>query len=125
LAAGRTQWTVGERVRFYRTQEGGYRWLPEETDDTPLVSGDLEDEDVLETGTSLSSEAEAIADRRDYDVEQYLRVLLTSYAARLRVAFTPDDFEQLFRLDGQSGLFDRPLEEMQLRRIQCDRPATL
>jgi DNA polymerase elongation subunit (family B) len=125
LSAGRTQWTVGERVRFYRTQEGGYRWVPQETDDTPLVSGELEEGEELETGPSLSYEAEAIADRRDYDVEQYLRVLLTSYAARLRVAFTPDDFDQLFRLDGQSGLFDRPLEEMQLRRIQCDRPATL
>src|SRR3989440_6391061 len=125
LSAGRTQWTVGERVRFYRTQEGRYTWLPQEADDAPLASNELEEEDELEKGASLSSESEVIADRRDYDVEQYLKVLLTSYAARLRVAFTPDDFDQLFRLDGQTGLFDRPLEEMQLRRIQCDPPATL
>jgi DNA polymerase elongation subunit (family B) len=120
LAAGRTQWTVGERVRFYRTEEGSYRWVPQEADDAPLASGEPDEDEELETGTVLPSEDEAIAERRDYDVDHYLRVLLTSYAARLRVAFTPEDFDQLFRLDGQSGLFDRPLEEMQLRRILCD-----
>lgn len=119
LSAGRSQWSVGERVRFYRTQEGGYRWVPQEADDAPLAS-DAPEEEQPETGILLPSESEAIANRRDYDVDHYLRVLLTSYAARLRVAFTPDDFDQLFRLDGQSGLFDRPLEEMQLRLIGCE-----
>jgi len=46
-------------------------------------------------------------------------VLVTSYAARLRKAFLADDFEQLFRLDGQSGLFDRPIEHIQPRWIRC------
>ena len=60
-----------------------------------------------------------IANRRDYDVEHYLQVLVTSYAGRLRKAFSADDFEQLFRLDGQEGLFDRPVEDIQPRWIRC------
>ncbi len=120
LAAGRSQWSVGERVRFYRVQGGGYVWLPEETDDAPLATSDPQDIGELETGASLSNESGAIEDRRDYDVEHYVRVLLSSYAERLRVAFTPEDFDQLFRLDGQIGLFDRALDEMQLRWIRCD-----
>jgi DNA polymerase, archaea type len=51
--------------------------------------------------------------RRDYDVEHYLRVLVTSYASRLRKAYAAEDFEQLFRLDEQLGLFDRPVEHIQ------------
>ncbi len=58
-------------------------------------------------------------ERRDYDIEHYLRVLRDSYTERLRVVFEAEDFQQLFRLDAQSGLFDRPLEEMQLRWIRC------
>jgi hypothetical protein len=44
-------------------------------------------------------------------------VLVTSYAARLRKAFAAEDFEQLFRVDGQSGLFDSPIEDIHPRRI--------
>jgi DNA polymerase, archaea type len=62
----------------------------------------------------------SVADRRDYHVDHYLRVLLTSYASRLKVAFAPDDFDQLFRLDGQTSLFDQPLAQMQLRWIRCE-----
>jgi len=29
LAAGRTQWRAGERVRFYRAQHGAPVWLPD------------------------------------------------------------------------------------------------
>ena len=60
-----------------------------------------------------------LAERRDYDVDHYLRVLRDSYAERLRVVFEPEDFLQLFRLDAQRGLFDRPVEEMRLRWIRC------
>jgi DNA polymerase elongation subunit (family B) len=94
LAAGRTQWYPGERVRFYRTRGGGYVWLPDETEEVP-------------------SQFEAVTERRDYDVEHYLQVLVTSYATRLRKAFAAEDFEQLFRVDGQPGLFDRPVESIE------------
>jgi DNA polymerase I len=100
LAAGRTQWYPGERVRFYRARGGGYVWLPEETEEVP-------------------SQQEAVTERRDYDVEHYLQVLVTSYAARLRKAFAPEDFEQLFRVDGQPGLFDRPVESIEPVWIRC------
>ena len=58
-------------------------------------------------------------DRRDYDVEHYLRLLLQSYAERLRVAFEPEDFKQIFRLDPQLSLFGKPIHAMQLRWIRC------
>jgi len=119
LSAGRAQWNVGERVRFYRAQGGVYTWLPEETDDAPLAADDLEDGDEPETAVSFDDTA-SVADRRDYHVDHYLRVLLTSYASRLKVAFAPDDFDQLFRLDGQTSLFDQPLAQMQLRWIRCE-----
>src|SRR5260221_3770293 len=83
LAAGRSQWSVGERVRFYRVQGGGYVWLPEETDDAPLATSDPQDIGELETGASLSNESGAIEDRRGYYVENYVRGLLSSYAERL------------------------------------------
>ncbi len=54
--------------------------------------------------------------------EHYLRILRDSYAERLRVVFEAEDFSQLFRLDGQQGLFDRPIEQMQLRWIRCIAP---
>jgi DNA polymerase I len=123
LAAGRTQWTVGERVRTYRTQSGAWRWLPEEREEAPLSFEEQDDNEVLVNGNVLGlAETTPIDERRDYDVEQYARVLLTSYASRLAVAFTAEDFQQLFRVDEQMSLFDRPLEAMQLRWIRC--PAT-
>jgi len=94
LAAGRTNWYPGERVRFYRSRGGGYVWLPEEAEEDNPGGGEP-------------------ADQRDYEVGHYLQVLVTSYAARLRKAFAPADFAQLFRVDGQSGLFDRPVELIQ------------
>ena len=48
-----------------------------------------------------------------YDVAHYLSVLHTSSVSRLRKAFAPEDFAQLFRPSGQVGLFDRPLATMQ------------
>ncbi|GAC1349229.1 MAG: DNA polymerase domain-containing protein [Ktedonobacteraceae bacterium] len=115
LAAGRKRWFPGERVRFYRARNKSYVWLPEETTEVPL-GDNWEAEENQQEGPS---QREIVADRRDYDVDHYVQVLVTSYAARLRKAFAPDDFEQLFRLDGQSGLFDRPIEDIQPRWIRC------
>jgi DNA polymerase elongation subunit (family B) len=86
LAAGRSDWSPGERVRFYRAQRGSFVLLPDEE------------------GRGARHDAP-----RDYDVEHYVGVLASSYAARLRKAFAPEDFERLFRLQGQLGLFDRPV----------------
>jgi DNA polymerase elongation subunit (family B) len=136
LAAGRTRWSPGERVRFYRVRGGAYVWLPEEADEAPAgatweaEAEDDESEEELAAITPLASIAakegsakpsrrEIIGERRDYDVNHYLQALVTSYAARLRKAFAPDDFEQLFRLNGQPGLFDRPIEAIQPHWIRC------
>jgi DNA polymerase I len=81
LAGGRTRWSVGDRVRVYRRQngEGGLASAP--------------DDDAL------------IADRRDYDVEYYVKQLRGSYAARLARAFTPADFDAVFADPDQYALF--------------------
>jgi DNA polymerase I len=123
LAVGRTQWRSGERVRFYRSQKGIPVWLPDEADDASPISEDEADE--VEESDELPFSAASTApltDRRDYDSEHYVRVLLHSYAERLRVVFEAEDFSQLFRMDGQRGLFDRPIEQMQLRWIRCIAP---
>ncbi len=114
LSAGRTHWTPGERVRFYRVRGGNYVWLPEVTEEVPLEN----------SGSSRAQHIkpllyEDVANRRDYDVDHYLQVLVSSYATRLRKAFAPDDFAQLFRLEGLSGLFDKPLDSIQPRWIRC------
>jgi DNA polymerase I len=44
---------------------------------------------------------------------------MTSYVSRLRKAFAPEDFDQLFRPDAQLGLFDRPIEAIQPLWIRC------
>ncbi len=121
LNAGRTRWFPGERVRFYRSQAKKYVWLPEETEEAAIGNewgedGEDEDESIE---SSVSSLREEVANRRDYDVDHYLRVLVTSYAARLRKAFTPDDFTQLFRMEEQPGLFDMPIEDIQPRWIHA------
>jgi DNA polymerase elongation subunit (family B) len=101
LAAGRTDWRAGERVRFYRAVDGTPVWLP----------------DVPENDTSRAGDPghDHEADRAmpEYDIAHYLAVLRASYVSRLRKAFAPDDFEQLFRLPGQAGLFDQPIAEIQ------------
>ena len=124
LAAGRTQWRAGERVRFYRAPQGVPVWLPDEADDASPISDEEEADEVEESEESLFSAPSTppLTDRRDYDSEHYVRVLRDSYAERLRVVFEAEDFSQLFRLDGQHGLFDRPIEQMQLRWIRCLAP---
>ncbi|MGH2506904.1 MAG: DNA polymerase domain-containing protein [Ktedonobacteraceae bacterium] len=115
LHAGRTSWHPGEQVRFYRVHGGRYIWLPEETEVLPLD----QDWQAGEQHAKQPIYAD-IANRRDYDVDHYIHTLVNSYATRLRKAFAPDDFEQLFRLDGLSGLFDKPVESIIPRWIRCD-----
>jgi len=76
LASGRTQWSLGDRVRVYRTRSGG---------------GAVVEEDG--------------ADRRDYDVNHYGRVLRVTFAARLERAFTEADYEAVFADPEQMSLF--------------------
>ena len=85
LAAGRPKWRVGEKVRVYRTRGGG-----------AAVVNDLGD----------------AADRRDYDVDHYTRVLRDSFATRLVRAFRPDDFAVVFADPDQPSLFTPSLEAM-------------
>ena len=54
-------------------------------------------------------------DARDYDAGHYVAVLTATYAERLRKAFLPGDFAQLFRSDDQGGLFDVPVGELHIR----------
>ena len=92
LHAGRNDWSVGERVRYYRNSAREYIWLP---DDSP--------------GSGAGQPA-AAAPQNDYDIPHYIELLINSYASRLRKAFAPEDYAQLVRVDGQLGLFDRPIE---------------
>jgi len=123
LAAGRTRWFPGERVRFYRARGKAYVWLPETSEDTTIDQNRAQNDnaqaqsDGKQKGPVAPSRRELVGDRRDYDVDHYLNVLVTSYATRLRKAFAPEDFEQLFRVE-QAGLFDRPVENIEPRWIR-------
>uniref|UniRef100_Q01PV5 DNA-directed DNA polymerase n=1 Tax=Solibacter usitatus (strain Ellin6076) TaxID=234267 RepID=Q01PV5_SOLUE len=90
LAAGRRQWSAGERVRVYRTRTSA--GVVEETDD---------DEDAI-----------AGEDPRDYDVGHYARVLREIFASRLERAFTPEDFAAVFADPGQMSLFAPAIENV-------------
>ena len=86
LASGRKDWSVGDRIRVYRRQNG-------------------------EGGVVDATEDESAADQpRDYDVEYYVRLLRTTYAERLARAFTPEDFAGLFADSDQFTLFAPPIE---------------
>ncbi len=122
LAAGRAQWTPGERVRFYRSQSGVSVWVPDEGEE--IIIGNVNEDGAKEDERKpnealLSINPFEVKSRCDYDVEHYLRVLVTSYASRLRKAYATEDFEQLFRVDEQLGLFDRPIEHIQPIWIRC------
>src|SRR5262249_21655399 len=129
IMAGRRKWFPGERVRFYRARNKRHVWIPEEGDNSS-VDNDWQNETGLHTSDRSAKKAghaapvskQELAARRDYDVEHYLQVLISSYAARLRKAFASEDFEQLFRLEGQGGLFDQPVENIQPLWIRCSLP---
>ncbi len=82
LADGRTQWDVGARVRVYRTSGGGAAVVRDADIDGP----------------------------RDYDVDHYVRLLRTQFAARLVRAFTPDDYAAVFADPDQLSLWPAPLD---------------
>ena len=56
---------------------------------------------------------------RDYDVAHYLQLFRTTYVGRLRKAFTPEDFNRLFRSSAQIGLFDQPIQTIEPLWIGC------
>ncbi len=101
LTAGRTQWRVGERIRFYRAADGRDIWLPDKAAGELSRSGDAQPTELK------------IGVLPNYNVEHYLNVFQTTYVSRLKKAFAPEDFEQLFRLSGQAGLFDQPIADVQ------------
>jgi hypothetical protein len=117
LTAGRTKWVPGERVRFYRAPGGVFVWVPDESEaiafDEPESLGEEKDGHKTDKRSLSENHARDVKNRRDYDVDHYLRVLVTSYASRLRKAYASEDFEQLFRIEEQMGLFDRPIEHIQ------------
>jgi DNA polymerase elongation subunit (family B) len=94
LAAGRTHWSTGERIRVYRATGGRAGLLRE-----------------APTGSD-GDDAGAAADPRDYDVDFYLAQLRDTYAARLVRAFTPDDFARVFADSQQLDLFPAALAEV-------------
>ena len=95
LASGRTTWSIGDRIRAYRTKSG---------------SG----------GVIMDSEGDASAGSRDYDVEHYARLLRETFAARLARAFTPADYDALFADPDQLTLFARPVSEIQTVLTQAE-----
>lgn len=92
LSGGRPQWRRGERVRVYRTREGGAGLARERS-----ASGELN------------------VDPRDYDIEHYVRVLRSNFAVRLARAFTPEDFAALFADPDRPTLFPPEYERIAIR----------
>jgi len=89
FAAGRKSWSVGDRIRVYRNSAGDGALVVESDDDV----GDDER-----------------ADRRDYDIEHYVRLLRESFAVRLARAFTHEDFAAVFADPDQPSLFQPPID---------------
>ena len=77
---------MGDRVHVYRKRNGEAGSVDQTDDDTPA------------------------ADPRDYDVEYYVRLLRSTYAARLARAFAPEDFEIVFADADQLTLFRSSLD---------------
>jgi DNA polymerase elongation subunit (family B) len=98
LANGRAAWRVGDRIRVYRKQNGEGGLVASSEDETPEP------------------------DRRDYDVDYYVRLLRTTYAERLARAFAPEDFGVVFADPDQFSLF-APRIEM-IRPVLTSREST-
>lgn len=89
LASGRTTWSVGDKVRVYRSK-GGSGGVVESPEHAAYASGG--------------------PDRRDYDVDHYSRLLRDTFASRLARAFTPADYAAVFADPGQLSLFAPSLD---------------
>jgi DNA polymerase, archaea type len=100
LASGRTDWSIGERIRVYRAANGRAALLGE----AGAPGGDAEHDDP-----------------RDYDVAFYLRLLRDTFAARFARALTAEDFAAVFSDPEQTTLFPPSLEDARpiLTRL-CD-----
>ena len=96
LASGRTLWSLGERVRVYRTASGSGGVVPDPDDESATLRG----------------WSDADADPRDYDVEHYVRVLRDNFASRLERAFDADDYHALFADPRQPSLFASDVASM-------------
>jgi DNA polymerase, archaea type len=88
LAAGRSTWSVGDRMRVYRTMNGEGGVVPEGEDGAPDA---------------------AARDPRDYDVEHYVRVLREIFAERLGRALKPEAFLAVVADPEQPSLFAESL----------------
>lgn len=84
LSGKRRTWSLGDRVRVYRTR-GGAGGVVEENDE--------------------GGPGEVNADPRDYDVGHYVRLLRDTYASRLARAFAPRDYEAVFADPTQMEMF--------------------
>jgi DNA polymerase elongation subunit (family B) len=91
IASGRPSWSIGDKVRVYRTKSGSGAVVPSTDDD---------------------SRAAEEADPRDYDVDHYIRLLRDTYAARLARAFTAEDFATIFAHPDQLSLFTPVIASM-------------
>jgi len=87
LASGRKAWSIGDKIRVYRTK---------------TLAGVIDDsEDGVATGGT---------DPRDYDVDHYARLLRETFAVRLARAFTSTDYEAVFTDPEQMSLFSESVE---------------
>jgi DNA polymerase elongation subunit (family B) len=87
LLASGSGWSIGDRVRVYRKQNGT----------AGIITWDGD---------------ESATDPRDYDAEHYVRLLRDSYAERLARALTANDFETVFAGPDQFSLFDTDVGEI-------------
>jgi DNA polymerase elongation subunit (family B) len=99
LASGHTAWSIGDKVRVYRTRTGTGAVVP-----------------------TLDAPGRATIDPRDYDVDHYVRILRGTFAARLARAFAPEDFSSLVADPDQLSLFAPPIERM--RSVLTSLPRT-
>jgi DNA polymerase, archaea type len=93
LQNGREHWTAGERVYVYRRTLGRAGLWEEE----------------LEADDDRDAEEEAARDRRDYDVEHYVRLLQNTFASRLVRGLCSEDFEAVVADPDRPSLFQRSL----------------